>query len=92
MKYEFNSLTSQIVTDTYNTMENFIIEEVSNKKLAVIYCSSNGLYYPNEYEVFQEYIVKRNKFEWSKRDWKLEDSGLNIYIRDVYKQWYVNGM
>jgi hypothetical protein len=33
-----------------------------------------------------------NKFEWIKRDWKINDAGLNIYIRDVFKQWYIKGI
>jgi hypothetical protein len=89
---DFNSMTSKIVTDTYNKMDNYFINQVSEKKLAVVYFSSNGIYYPNEYDIFKEYIIEENKFEWTKEGWKLEEAGLNIYIRDIYKQWYVNGI
>jgi len=92
MNNTFDSLLSPIVFKAYEGMDNYIIEKVSDKKLAVIYCSSNGIYYPNEYDIFKRYMLDANKFEWIKRDWKIKDAGLNIYIRDVFKQWYIKGI
>jgi len=92
MNNSFNSLTNPIIVKAYEGMDNYIIEKVSDSKVAVIYCSSNGIYYPNEYDIFKRYMYDGNKFEWIKRDWKIINSGLNIYIRDVYKQWYLKGI
>jgi hypothetical protein len=92
MSIPFDSLSDPIVIQAYEEMDNYIIEKVSEKKLAVIYCSSNGIYSPNEYEIFKKYMYDRNKFEWLKRDWKIENAGLNIYIRDVFKQWHLKGI
>ncbi len=92
MSKSFDSLTDSLVIEAYENMDNYIIEKVSKKKLAVIYCSSNGIYSPNEYEIFKKYMVDGNKFEWIKRDWEIQNAGLNIYIRDVFKQWYIKGI
>jgi len=91
-KNEFHYLSSTIVKDTFNNYPNYIINKVSDSKVAVIYCASNGIYYPNEYDIFKRYMLEENRFEWTKEHWLIEESGLNIYIRDVFKQWYLHGI
>ena len=91
-KNEFHYISSMIVKDTFNNYPNYIINKVSDSKVAIIYCASNGIYYPNEYDIFKKYMLEENRFEWTKKYWLIEESGLNIYIRDVFKQWYLNGI
>ncbi len=57
--------------------------------------SSNGLYYPDTQEVFEEQIVRKNRFEWK---WVVQNSPIPrraariIYVRDIHKIWYTYGI
>ena len=57
--------------------------------------SSNGLYYPDTQEVFEEQIVRKNRFEWK---WVVRNSKIPqraariIYVRDIHKIWYTYGI
>ena len=63
--------------------------------LCYIFFSSNGLYYPNTREVFEEQIMKKDRYEWK---WVVIHSqvpkraGKIIYVRDIYKRWYSQGI
>lgn len=60
-----------------------------------IFFSSNGLYYPNTKEIFEEQIIKKDRYEWK---WVVSHSklpqyaGRIIYVRDIYKEWYSRGI
>lgn len=74
---------------------NYIIEysDTSNNtkdKFCVIYFSSNNIYYPNTKEEFQKSIVKKNKYEWYGS--RIEKGAKHIFIRDIQKQWYLQGI
>lgn len=63
--------------------------------LCYIFFSGNGLYFPDVKEVFEEMIIKLNHFEWteiSKSDYLRKVAGKYIFIRDIYKSWYVTGI
>jgi hypothetical protein len=56
----------------------------------VIYFSSNALYYPNTEEAIEAALVRDNRFEWMhNRDVTVRRE---IFVRDVYKQWYLGGI
>ena len=75
-------------------LDNYIIE--TNKvagtepKICAIYFSSNFIYYPNNEASFCAAIFDKNRFEW----WNLRHPKAckHIFIRDVYKQWYLHGI
>lgn len=71
--------------------ENIKIERTNflNRK-ACIYFSSNGLYYPNTKKEFEEKIIKNNFYEWERN--KLKRIEKNIFVRDIYKGWYLLGI
>lgn len=63
--------------------------------ICYILFSSNGLYYPNTREVFEEQIMKKDRYEWK---WVVQNSQIPkraakiIYVRDIYKEWYSRGI
>jgi len=56
----------------------------------VVYFSGNGLYYPSTLEAFNRAIVENNRFEWLKN--KASGVGKHIFVRDIFKQWYLEGI
>ena len=71
---------------------NYLIEYSihSQSNLCAIYFSSNGIYFPNTENTFNEIIVKKNRYEWY--DTRVKDAQKHIFVRDVLKQWYVKGI
>ena len=72
---------------------NYLIEYSDSnekQKYCIIYFSSNNIYYPNTEEVFKEKIIAKNYFEWYGT--RIEKGQKHIFIRDIQKQWYLNGI
>lgn len=92
----FNPFTDEIVQDVYRHKNNYKVHEGElNSKNCIIFFSGNGLYYPNEESLFIKKILKQDYFEWENisRDKKfLSCSKKIIFVRDVHKQWYVEGI
>lgn len=76
----------QYKKDNYLVIDN---EDENTKKLCVIYFSSNGLYFPNTEESFNRF-VKADRYEW--RKYHFTNVKREIYVRDIYKQWYIKGI
>lgn len=76
----------------YEKERNFeiITNNVSQAKSCYIFFSSNGIYFPNTSEEFITKIVRGNRFEW-KRNLPNEFAKV-IFVRDVFKQWYLEGI
>lgn len=55
-----------------------------------VFFSSHGIYFPNTPEAFAESILRQNRFEWKKN--VPATASKVIYVRDVQKQWYVEGI
>jgi len=64
-------------------------DEPGAKPYCVIYFSSNGLYFPNTEETFVRF-AKDDRFEWRKHHFA--NVRREIYVRDIFKQWYVRGI
>lgn len=62
----------------------------NHSKICTIYFSSNGIYYPNTENTFNEIVIKKNRYEWY--DTRVKDAQKHIFVRDVFKQWYVKGI
>jgi hypothetical protein len=72
---------------------NYLIESSNNdqkEKYCVIYFSSNNIYHPNSKEIFEKTIIEKNHFEWYGT--RIEKGYKHIFIRDIQKQWYLNGI
>lgn len=78
------------------TYDNYVVEDMNNHTGRVIlFCSGNGLYYPDTESEFNKRILQDNYYEW----WRIghlkqikKHFQRVIYIRDIYKQWYVKGI
>lgn len=88
---------SQIVKDCFLGMDNFLIEYNTaspegegDGNYCAIYFASNEIYYPNNEVAFHNEIVKKNRFEWYRC--RFEKASKHIFIRDIKKQWYIEGI
>lgn len=67
----------------------------SENNTILIFFSGNGLYFPNTEECFSENIIINDRYEWeniAKHSLIKESFGKVIFVRDIYKQWYVSGI
>lgn len=72
--------------------DNYVIRDYKGKgasPVCVIYFSSNGLYYPNTEESFRNFMEK-DRFEWMHHH--VRRARREIYVRDIFKQWYIAGI
>lgn len=76
--------------------DNFVVEAGGGKNgNCIIFFSGNGLYSPTEKESFEQTIFQKDRYEW----WRIGHSeevvkwaDKVIYVRDIYIQYYVNGI
>lgn len=67
----------------------------ARKKLCYIFFSGNGLYFPNTEGEFRKVIIENDRYEWeniSQASILLEKAGKYIFLRDLYKSWYIKGI
>jgi hypothetical protein len=70
---------------------NYLIEFTESvENYCVVYFSSNNIYYPNTEAIFKKDILNKNKFEWY--GLRVQKAKKHIFIRDIQKQWYLNGI
>lgn len=84
---------SEIVQEVFRNRDNYKIvldEHATDRSTVAIYFSSNDIYYPNEEVVFQKRIVEKDAFEWYGT--RIIGAYKHIFIRDVFKQWYLKGI
>ncbi|WP_289036993.1 hypothetical protein [uncultured Zobellia sp.] len=84
---------SAIVGEVYRKRANYKIvidDSVRDKSTCAIYFSSNDIYFPNKEEVFQKRIVEKDAFEWYGT--RINGAYKHIFVRDVFKQWYLKGI
>ena len=80
-----------VMLETYATSRNYeIVEPGCEEAPCFIFFSSHGIYYPNTTEEFERSIIRANRFEWKRH--APRDGGKKIFVRDVTKQWYLNGI
>lgn len=76
--------------------DNFFVKNTNqHSKICIIFFSGNGLYFPNTEEEFNKTIIQNNRYEWEHITLDgtfLKKTGKLIFVRDVYKQWYVRGI
>lgn len=81
------------VVEAYERLENYLVEdfpEHADLGTCAIYFSSNGLFFPNTEEVARRVIWKEDRFEWTQL--APRHVSRRIFVRDVRKQWYVDGI
>jgi hypothetical protein len=84
---------SEIVQKVYNENPNYLIEYSDNaptQEYCTIYFCSHNIYYPNTEDIFRKRIVEKNYYEWYGT--RIEKSYKHIFVRDIFKQWYIAGI
>ncbi|MGY3213779.1 hypothetical protein [Mucilaginibacter sp. HD30] len=84
---------SNIVKQVYDNNNNYLIEYAdanSANNICAIYFSSHEIYYPNSEDAFKKRIVEKNAYEWYGT--RIENAYKHIFIRDIQKQWYLEGI
>lgn len=88
-------LKPELVWAAYEGDNYQCIDTGTDSDICYIFFSSNGLYYPDEKEVFESEIIQKDRYEWK---WVVNHSGIPekagrvIYVRDVFKDWYSMGI
>jgi len=87
----FNVDNPKIQTQ-YRERNNYKVEydPNGNQDLCVIYFTSHALYFPNDEDVFIERVVQKDVYEWYNT--RHLNAGKHIFVRDVFKQWYLKGI
>lgn len=91
---EFDHTNNSQVNNIYmdNNYKIIINNDKNSVDCTVVYCSSNGIYFPNTLDTFINAIVSNDRYEWSKKSNQLKNARKSIFIRDIYKQWYLKGV
>lgn len=88
-------IDNELIRAVYDACDNY--EEVkfaSESKRCLIFCSANSLYFPEVYSKFR-WMVEGNHYEGKNicQSNKIRSYyGKVIFIRDIYKAWYVVGI
>lgn len=89
------SENNELLRTDYQKSNIKIIDCNKQSNVVLLFCSGNGLYYPNTEEEYCKKIRKQDRYEWENiaNNDKLKKSvSRMIFIRDIYKQWYVTGI
>ena len=75
--------------------DNYREENLGNGRKCFVFFSGNGLYYPNDYPTAANALINNDHYEWqniTKSELIRFQAGKIIFLRDIYKQWYVTGI
>lgn len=87
--FDIRDLNNPIAIKAYS-LENIKIVKRENKSgYCYIYFSGNGLYEDTE-DNFNQAIFLKDRYEWEKRNSSIPE--LKIFVRDIFKQWYIVGI
>lgn len=93
--YSFPWDNNELVEKKYRE-NNYIIDETgSDSGKAIVFFSSHGIYFPNSEEAFYEKMIVDDYYDWrniSKHKLIQKYFSKIVFVRDVYKQWYVTGI
>lgn len=77
--------------EVYESHENYqVVDQPGEDGSCYVFFSSNSLYFPNSDKAFEHTIIANNRFEWKKNI--PSNAQRAIFVRDVYKQWYLDGI
>lgn len=92
-KYDGIFQYPQIVQDYWKNEPNYLIEYdecCDSKDYCAIYFCSNDIWFPHTEEIFRKRIVEKDFFEWY--HCRINKAYKHIFVRDVFKQWYLTGI
>lgn len=81
------------VNEVYQREKNFLIVNHTNRKnKAVIFFSSNSIFFPDDIKTFRKTIVQNDRYEWTTAISQLNGFDKLIFVRDINKCWYERGI
>ena len=86
---------TELIEKQYDEPNYRIVNGRSDKKKALVFFSSNGIYYPNTEKEFTGKIITLDYYDWlniGKHRLIRSYFSRIVYVRDIYKQWYVTGI
>lgn len=92
---EFPWNENPMVESKYKENNYEVILTGSKQKKVIIFFSSHGIYYPNTEQTFAEKMVKEDYYDWrnlARHKLIKNNFAKIIFVRDIYKQWYVTGI
>ncbi len=85
---ENNLLRSAFSGDNFK-----VINGMAKNKKCIIFCSGNGIWFPDTDSCFRDTIISRDRYEWSTTASHILDYVERIiFIRDLHKCWYAGGI
>lgn len=95
-EFDIRNPENEMIKKVYEEDENYLLVDTGvESDICYIFFSSNGLYYPDTNEVFEETIIHKNRYEWK---WVVQHSKISatagriLYVRDIWKRWYSRGI
>lgn len=94
-EFDLYDLNNELIISVLKT-KNIEVYNIDNGQNRTLICfSGNGLFVKNDEVTFKKTIIDDNRYEWKNlcKHPKFETYyGQIIFVRDVFKQWYVNGI
>ncbi|WP_125140100.1 hypothetical protein [Clostridium transplantifaecale] len=69
---------------------NYMIRLTPEGQYCAIFCSSNNIWFPCTKEAFEASIINKDRYEWT--NFHIPIAKKEIFVRDIYKSWYVTGI
>ncbi len=86
----------ELVDRQWHEKENYLVKDFDNQSgRCLVLCSDNGIYYPFTEEAFVEKIVEKDTFQYlniTKDSVIKKHFSRIIYIREVWRSWYLLGL
>lgn len=95
MEYSFPWNDSPIIEKQYEKPNYMVRLTGNNTGRALIFFSSHGIYFPNTKDEFVKKIENEDYYDWiniSKHRVIGKYFEKIIFVRDIYKQWYITGI
>ena len=86
------SISNGCVFDDAYAKSNYKIEYATgiSTGYCAIYFSGSGIFFPNTEEALEKAIIREDRYEWYNH--RITNAEKHIFVRDVAKQFYVNGI
>lgn len=84
---------SDMVWKAYQENPNYRIEyndDCACRGWCAIYFCSNDIYFPNNETIFRKRIIEKDFYEWYGS--RIDKAYKHIFVRDIFKQWYLTGI
>lgn len=79
-------------SQAYDSLDNYkiVYSEKGKSTTVAVYFTSHSLFYPDTLECFDYSIFENDRYEWTRQ--KIKRASKHIFLRDVFKCWYVFGI